>query len=244
MNRILNAHLLPEMADPHALAGHTSVVIDVLRASTTITTALAYGASRIIPCLAVEEARQLSKQRAGSLLGGERQGKPIQGFDFGNSPAEYVPERVTGKTIVFTTTNGTKAMTRCMGSARILVGAIVNREALCRQLTTDQRVDLLCAGTNGEFSMDDALGAGAMVDWLTTDSSGWQLNDGAEICRSLWQQNVGRSGDPQRIVASLEKSMGGRNLMRIGMGSDLSLAGELDRFDCVPNLDKSVWELR
>lgn len=243
MNRILNVHLLPEMADPHDLAGHTSVVIDVLRASTTITTALAYGASRIVPCLAVEEARQLSKQRTGSLLGGEREGKPIQGFDFGNSPAEYKPDRVAGKTIVFTTTNGTKAMTRCMGSARILVGAIVNREALCQRLATDQRVDLLCAGTNGQFSLDDALGAGAMVDRLAMDSSTWQLNDGAEICRSLWLQNVGRSGGLERIVASLKNSIGGRNLLRIGMGADLPLAAELDRFDCVPSLDKSVWEL-
>ena len=119
MTNQLNVHLLPELANPHDLAGHTSIVIDTLRASTTITTALENGAEKIIPCLTVEEARQLANDRPGALLGGERGGKPLPGFDFGNSPAEYEPNRVAGKTIVFTTTNGTKAMTRCMGSARM-----------------------------------------------------------------------------------------------------------------------------
>ena len=83
MNRILNVHLLPELADPHDLAGHTSIVIDVLRASTTITTALASGAEKLIPCLTVEEARQLARDRPGALLGGERGGERLPGFDFG-----------------------------------------------------------------------------------------------------------------------------------------------------------------
>ena len=213
MNRILNVHLLPDLADPHDLAGHTSVVIDVLRASTTITTALQHGAAEVIPCLTVEEARQLSGQRPGSLLGGERGGKPLPGFDFGNSPAEYAAERVADKTIVFTTTNGTKAMTRCMGSGRILIGAIVNRAAVCRAVAEDERVDIICAGTDGEFSMDDALGAGAMVSQLSHNSSDWVLNDGANISLSLWNNEVGDASElasrrRERIEALLAKSQG------------------------------------
>lgn len=247
MNRILNVHLLPDLADPHDLAGHTSVVIDVLRASTTITTALQYGAKEVIPCLTVEEARQLAGQRPGSLLGGERGGKPLPGFDFGNSPAEYTADRVADKTIVFTTTNGTKAMTRCMGSGRILIGAIVNRAAICRSVADDQRVDIICAGTNGEFSMDDALAAGAIVSQLSPASSDWELNDGANICRSLWDHEVGdgdRSVLVDRIEASLAQSLGGRNLIGIDMRSDLALAAQLDLYDGVPDLDKSTWSIR
>ncbi len=244
MNRILNVHLLPELADPHDLAGHTSIVIDVLRASTTITTALASGAEKLIPCLTVEEARQLARDRPGALLGGERGGERLPGFDFGNSPAEYHSETVSGKTVVFTTTNGTRAMTRCMGSGRILVGAIVNREALCRQVSGDERIDIICAGTNGAFSLDDALGAGAIVDRLTMDSTDWRLDDGAEICRSLWCREAGSSGDPEQILGALKRSIGGKNLLGLGMESDLGLAAQLDSFDCVPVLDKSTWELR
>ena len=243
MNRILNVHLLPELADPHDLAGHTSIVIDVLRASTTITTALSSGAGKIIPCLTVEEARQLAKQRPGSLLGGERGGKPLPGFDFGNSPAEYVAANVANRTIVFTTTNGTKAMTRCMGSGRILIGSIVNRDSICSTVAEDERVDIICAGTNGAFTLDDALGAGAIVERLALQSSGWQLNDGAETCCSLWRQEVGTAGDLPRIVEAMKKSTGGKNLIGIGMASDLALAAELDRFDRVPVLDKSTWEI-
>ena len=243
MNRILNVHLLPELADPHDLAGHTSIVIDVLRASTTIATALVSGARKIIPCLTVEEARQLAKQRPGSLLGGERGGQPLPGFDFGNSPAEYVAEKVGDKTIVFTTTNGTRAMTRCMGSRRIIVGSIVNREAVCREVASDERVDIICAGTNGAFSLDDALGAGAIVERLVLQTSDWQLNDGAETCVSLWRQEVGTAGARTQIVDALKKSTGGRNLIGIGMEADLPLAAELDGLDCVPLLDKSTWEI-
>jgi len=239
MNQILNVHLLPELAHPHDIAGHTSVVIDVLRASTTITTALDSGAEKIIPCLTVEEARQLASQRPGALLGGERQGQKLPGFDVGNSPAEYTAGRVHGKTLVFTTTNGTKAMTRCMGSCRILIGSIVNRSSICEAVASDPRVDIICAGTNEQFSMDDALAAGAIASGLTH----WDLNDGAKVCRQLWESHVTNGNQANSIRKALAESIGGRNLIAIGMDSDLDLAAELDRFSLVPELDRSTWEI-
>jgi 2-phosphosulfolactate phosphatase len=243
MNRILNVHLLPELANPHDLAGHTSVVIDILRASTTITAALDAGAKSIVPCLTVEEARQLASQRPGAMLGGERGGKPLPGFDFGNSPAEYTSDRVAGRTIVFTTTNGTAAMTRCMGSAHVFVGAIVNRAALCGRLADEARVDLICAGTNDEFSLDDALAAGAIVERLAIERSDWELNDAALICRSFWRNEVGSSGDHGSIAAALSRSIGGRNLIEIGLQDDLPFASRLDSSDRIPELDRSNWEI-
>lgn len=243
MKQILNAHLLPELADPHDLAGHTSVVIDVLRASTTITNALANGAEKIIPCLTVEEARQMAHSRPGALLGGERGGKRLSRFDFGNSPAEYSRDQVAGKTIVFTTTNGTKAIMRCMGSARVLIGAVLNRAAVCDLVADDRRVDLVCAGTDGEFSMDDALAAGGMADLLSRRTS-WELNDAAKTCLALWRHAVGSSAEVDAIRMALTQSIGGRNLIQLGMQTDLTLAAACDDIALVPELDRSAWEIR
>ena len=111
-------HFLPNLTTPERLADETVVVIDVLRASTTITWALASGASCVIPCLEVEKARAKAAEIGTDvLLGGERAGELIEGFDLGNSPSEYTREMVDGKTIVFTTTNGTRAMVQCSLSA-------------------------------------------------------------------------------------------------------------------------------
>src|SRR5687768_3032349 len=124
MPRTLDVHFLPELTSPEELAGGVVVVIDVLRASTTITYALAAGARELIPCLEIDDARAAATKLppAQVVLGGERQGLPIAGFDLGNSPRDYTPERVGGKTVVFTTTNGTKAMLQCRQAARVLIG--------------------------------------------------------------------------------------------------------------------------
>ena len=227
---MLNVHLLPDLADPHDLAGHTSIVVDVLRASTTITTALDSGAEKVIPCLTVEEARELAAKRSGALLGGERQGQKLPGFNFGNSPAEYTSESVSKRTIIFTTTNGTKAMSRCIGSSRILIGAVVNRSAVCKTANRDDRIDILCAGTNGHISMDDCLAAGAIVHGCSADRI---LNDSALMCRQLWRANVEarQLGETKAAIRDiLAQSIGGKNLIALKMDSDLDLAADLDRF--------------
>src|SRR3954447_24007137 len=120
-------HLLPALVEPETLRDQTVVVVDVLRATTTIVHALAAGARAVVPCLEVEEARQRAANLpAGSaVLGGERQGLRIEGFDLGNSPTEYTPERVAGKTVVFTTTNGTRAMLHARGARRVVLGSLV-----------------------------------------------------------------------------------------------------------------------
>lgn len=243
MNRVLNVHLLPELADPHDLAGHCAVVIDVLRASTTIAWALSSGAAGIVPCVTVEEARQLASQRPGTLLGGERSGKRLPGFDFGNSPKEYVAARVSGRQIAFSTTNGTKAMTRCMGSARVVIGSLINRAAVCRAVTDEERIDLICAGTNGEFSMEDSLAAGAMVEQLLLANGERVMNDAARTAHALWRDTSRSKLEDtiHRIREVLWESQGGRNLAAIGLASDIEEAAELDESQIVPELDLSNW---
>src|SRR3954469_23642043 len=154
----LDVYLLPDLAEPAALAGKTVVVIDVLRATTTIVHALAAGAKEVVPCLEVEEARRIATERGGeAVTGGERGGKQIPGFDLGNSPAEYSRERVAGKTVVFTTTNGTRAMQRCKSASRVLLGAFVNFSAVCRELSGVEQIALVCAGTDGHVTREDTL---------------------------------------------------------------------------------------
>ena len=239
MPRVLNVHLLSELADPHDLAGCTAVVIDVLRASTTITTALAAGASAVLPCLDVAEARRRAAERPGSLLGGERGGRRIEGFDLGNSPAEYTAQRVADRTIVFTTTNGTKALMRCTHATHVLVGCLANCGAVCQAVASDDRVDLICAGTDGAVSLEDAVAAGAMASRLLAQNNTWRLNDAALLCHEAWASRVGEPPDRGRVVAMLKDSRGGKNLIEIGMEDDLPRAAELDRYRVVPVLRQS-----
>jgi 2-phosphosulfolactate phosphatase len=243
--RLLNVHLLPDLADPFELAGHTVVVIDVLRASTTLAAALAAGAKQIVPCLEVDEARQLARDRHADgpvLLGGERQGKPISGFDLGNAPAEYVPEQVAGRTIVFTTTNGTRAMMRCLGAERVLIGAFVNLAALVRALANVERIELICAGTDRRVSWEDVLAAGAIADRLGDQA--WRWNDAARLARSAWQQIGGFAASHSQRVAALSVGRGGQNLIGIEHRDDIAWAARLDVLDVVPELQLADWAIR
>jgi 2-phosphosulfolactate phosphatase len=235
----LRVHSLPESLGAGGQAVGCCVVIDVLRASTTIVYALAAGAREVIPCRTIDEARKLARELPpGSVvLGGERHGLPIEGFDLGNSPAEYTPQVVTGKTVVLTTTNGTQALDRARQAARVFIGAFVNLTALSSKLAGEAPVDLVCAGTDGQPTTEDVLFAGAVAARLSSDSS-WQLDPHAESARQAWLELV---ADPTatsaRLLAALGQSRGGQNLLAIGMQHDLALAAEIDRFSLVPSFD-------
>lgn len=246
----LHVHFLPKLVDASTLAGSTCVVIDVLRATTTIVTALAAGAREVVPCLEVDDARRTAADLpSGScLLGGERGGTPIDGFHHGNSPAEYTRERVAGKTLVFTTTNGTRAMQHCRQAAAVLIGAFVNLKAVCDRLETHQRVDLVCAGTDGHITLEDVLFAGAIVHAIRGHFD--DLNDQAAIAAdsfdALLRLSVeGEAGSEVAILASeMRKSHGGSNLVELGMASDVDLAAQIDRYAIVPELDLKEWRIK
>ena len=188
MLRIARVHLLPGLVTPEELAGSMVVVVDILRATTTIVHALAAEAARVIPLLEIEEAERLrSKLGATAVAGGERGGKKIPGFELGNSPAEYTPAVVKGKTVVFTTTNGTRAMQMCRQAKRVLLGSFANFSAVCRELgklatnsTAVETIDILCAGTDGQITREDVLFAGAVIDDLGRTLS-FKTNDQADI---------------------------------------------------------------
>jgi 2-phosphosulfolactate phosphatase len=250
-DRQLDVYLLPELVEPEGLAGRTAVVIDVLRATTTIVTALAAGATEVMPCLEIADAQRIAAQtKRPFVLGGERRGMPIAGFDLGNSPAEYAPEVVAGKTVVFTTTNGTRAMLRCKSARRLLLGAFVNFSAVCRELGAEERVALVCAGTDGQVTHEDTLLAGAVVDDLcrhamvraASPPRRWVLNDQAEIAADAWRAAVRMLID-RPLGMTLRDSRGGRNLIDIGHENDIELASQIDRFDMVPEVNLDSWRI-
>src|SRR5260370_2380608 len=184
-DREVHFHLLPNLAPPGRLTGGVAVVVDVLRATTTIIHALAAGCSAVRPCAEVDEARALAgSMRAGRvLLGGERGGAPIEGFDLGNSPGEYTSRVCSGTALVLTTTNGTRALLRAAEAERTLIAAFVNYSAVCEQLRHDLRpLHIVCAGTEGEPSLEDTLLAGALVEYLSEELK-VRLND---IPRLAW----------------------------------------------------------
>jgi 2-phosphosulfolactate phosphatase len=252
MTKSLHVHLLPSLVAPEDLAGRAVVVIDVLRATTTIVHALASGATTVVPCLEIEDARREASRRGGAaLLGGERGGRAIEGFDLGNSPEEYSPARVAGKTIVMTTTNGTRAMLRCRQARRVLIGAFVNFSAICEALRDETDVDLLCAGTDNQVTREDVLFAGAVVDDLvqTMAAAGaaggaLELNDQGLIALDAWRAAREDMRQSAALVDRLRTSRGGRTLIDIGHERDIDIAADIDRFSVAPELDVKSWEIR
>jgi 2-phosphosulfolactate phosphatase len=241
----ISVSLLPALATPEQFRSKTAVVIDVLRATTTIVTALAEGASEVIPCLEVEEARTLAAQTRHALLGGERRGLLIDGFDLGNSPAEYTADVVSGKPIVFTTTNGTRAMQYCRHADSVLLGAFVNLSALCEALHSVEEVELLCAGTGGQVTREDVLFAGAVaVELQSATTTPLSLNDQAQIAAAAWQEVRALLSSGTPLAECLRESRGGRNLVRSGQEHDIEIAAAVDRFTCVPELDTNHWSIR
>jgi 2-phosphosulfolactate phosphatase len=231
-DREVQVHLLPQLAPPGRLAGSLALVIDVLRATTTMIHALAAGCIAVRPCLEVEEARHLAGQmRAGRvLLGGERGGSPLPGFDLGNSPREYTAALCRGNTLVLTTTNGTRALLRAAEAERTLVAGFVNYSAVCEQLRLDTRpVHIVCAGTEGEVTLEDTLLAGALVEFLS-EAFDVRLNDGARLAWDCFE-NHGRV-----LLGALELSLGGERLKQLGYDEDIRAAAKVDQFALVPEL--------
>ncbi len=247
----LSVHFLPALTTAEKLAGGAVVVIDVLRASTTIATALAAGAREIISCLEVEEAmRKAAELRNQSvLLGGERHGKPIPGFNLGSSPREYISHTVGDRTVVFTSTNGTRAMQICTTAQAVFVGAFVTLSATVQRIAGDAAIHLLCAGTEGEITREDVLFAGAVVDRVCdlTDAK-IDINDQARIARGSWRHmmrdlDVHDPAAIERLAKNLRHTQGGHNLIALGMEQDIADAAQIDRYDFVPVLDVKQWRI-
>jgi len=175
------------------IAGKTVVVIDVLRATSVMLTAFAHGALSFIPVETKEKALQkASTLPEGSfMLGGERYTRIVEGFNLGNSPLDYTHERVNGKHIILTTSNGTKALNALKGAKEIFIGAFLNAQAVTAKLSNSQNIALICSGTNNTFSMDDGMCA-AMITDLLLKKHHVGLSDMAISLHKAYLSNTGK----------------------------------------------------
>lgn len=212
-------------ADPALIQDATVVVIDVVRATTSMVEALANGARAIYPTASTEDAVKLAHSlgRDDTLLCGERRGVKVEGFDLGNSPAEFTAEVVGGKRLVMSTTNGTGALAEVDEASRVLACALTNLGAIADAIRDEEGVIVLCAGRVGRFSLDDALCAGLLIRRLGGGTDGGpELNDAARAAAAL-------SGVLEPTVSVLAETEAGRALAAIGLERDLEICAQVDR---------------
>ena len=229
---------------PSDVAGRVVAVIDVLRASTTIAVALTNGARAIVPFESSEEVvlRSKSFERREILLAGERKMRAIPGFDFGNSPCEFARDAVEGKTVLFSTTNGTVALVAVQGARDVVVASYVNYTASLALLRAAARggndVTIVCAGRDRHFSLEDSACAGRFVRGIVRRLPNVELNDAALTCALLDR----RYGDD--LARLFGDSAHGRALADAGFADDLLLCATVDAYPVVPiYVDRQITKL-
>jgi 2-phosphosulfolactate phosphatase len=217
--------------------GRTVFVIDILRATTTMCAALHAGARALIPVASAEEALRLAQNLASEdvLLAGERQAVRIPGFHLGNSPLEMTETAVKGKTLVMTTTNGTRALLACQGAAAVYPACAGNlslaAEKAREAMESGRRPLIVCAGRESAFSLDDAYAAGRLVAAAMGDSRTRRgLSDATIAALDL----VRRYGE--QWERPLRRSRAGRELVRLGFGDDIAAAARVDAYAVLPQL--------
>lgn len=220
---------------PAYLADTVVVVIDVLRATTTIVYALQNGARAVIPCEEPQDALAVRERLgAAAVLGGERNSVRIPGFDLDNSPSSYAREKVEGKTVAFTTTNGTRALNRAIqASAKAVVcGAFVNLSAVAEfiQRMSPLRVFLACAGSEGAISLEDVLCAGAIASRLQVA----ELSDAAAAALLAYRSAA------QDLHAAISTSHHAKSLIEAGFAADIAVAAQIDAVATVPRLQQGL----
>ena len=217
-----------------ALGAEAAVVVDVLRATSTVVAACAAGCRRVIPVADPAAARSCAAGLAADrpLLAGEQAGEPIEGFDLGNSPLDYTAERVRSRTIIFTTTNGTRAMLAAGRAAAAAVAALTNVEAAARWALGEARdLSVLCAGEAGAFSLEDAVCAGVLVARMRAAAPGLELSDAALAAVRLGELYE------SRLDALGRDSHWGRHLAARGRAGDVEACLRLGGTVVVPRFD-------
>jgi 2-phosphosulfolactate phosphatase len=219
------------------------VVFDVLRASSSMITALASGAAAIVPVETIADALKIRESEPGVLLAGERHGVRIRShltgsidFDLGNSPREFTAERVHGKTVVMTTTNGTLALRACAHAERVLVGSFLNLRRTADAVLARQPAEvlLICSGTFEEAAYEDALAAGAFCEWLWSAYGDAAVADSALMVRKLL------AAAKEDLAGALSESRNGKRLLaRPELAADVAFCAVRDRFPLLAELDKT-----
>ena len=238
----LDVVLVPGLlSDP---SGQVSIVVDVLRASSSIVTMLERGAQEVLLAPTMEAAGRLHQELPAYLLCGEKGGLPPPGFDYGNSPSEFSALDLKGQQAILSTSNGTKAILAAAGSPLVLVGCLLNATAVASAALREARgrglgITVVCAGEEGgsAFAEEDALGAGAIVEAIVEPSrgfsSGVRLTDEARAALEYYRAQRGRE------ETALRETAHGRDLLALGFGRDLAFCAQRDALAAVPHLQQT-----
>lgn len=220
----------PELIHLHDVAGKTVIVVDILRATSCMVTAFAFGVDRIKPFAELEDCRIMGK--SGFITSGERNGEKVEGFDKGNSPFEYM-EEIRGKKIAFTTTNGTQAISKSLAAKDVVIGAFLNLSAVSKYVAEGPNdILIVCAGWKGRVNLEDTLFAGAVVDRLKG-----QVNvddDSAVIAHHLYTLAKNDKVEFLRNASHIKR------LNRLGIEKDIAFCLTEDTYQVVPKLREGV----
>ncbi len=226
----LNVCLSPSLIPLFEVEDYIVVIIDIFRATSSICYGIDNGAEAIIPVSEVEECVAYQGKYPHYLLAAERDGKVVTGFDFGNSPFSYTKEKVAGKTVVLTTTNGTHALHLSRNAKKVVIGSFLNLTSICTWLKTqDDNILLVCAGWKNNFNLEDTLFAGAVVDQLKGGS--FVLDDAAIASNDLYQ--IAKDN----LDTYLKKTSHSERLKKLGIEADIAFCLQVDITTAIPVLE-------
>lgn len=225
----LEVCISPALLHLYNTKGAVVVIIDIFRATSTITAALHNGAKCVIPVASVAECIAIGKSIPGSITAGERDGKVAEGLEYGNSPTEYPPEFIKGRTLVLTTTNGTRLLHMISGASNIVIGSFLNLHALCEFLLLQEKNVLLgCASWKDRFNLEDTLFAGAVINEL---QQAFDINcDSARAAKYLYDLSGGN------FIEFLKDSAHYKRLSAYGLQQDMAYCATPNLHPVVPFL--------
>jgi len=229
MTKNLHVCLSPALLPLYKVDEYIAVIVDIFRATSSICYGIENGAEAIIPVAEVEECLAYRDKEAHYLLAAERNGEVVTGFDFGNSPFSYTKEKVGGKTVVLTTTNGTHALHLSRSAKKIVIGSFLNLTSLCNWLKTqNENILLVCAGWKNNFNLEDTLFSGAVVDQLK--SGDYKTDDAAIAADDLYQ--LAKSD----LNTYLAKTSHSERLKKLGIEADIAFCLNVDITTAIPVL--------
>ena len=219
-----------------AVRNATVIVVDVLRATSVIITALNNGAKSVVPVTSVEEALSTKKKLESVVLGGERRAQKIEGFDLSNSPLEYKSEVIHDRNVVITTTNGTKAISKSSAANKIYIGALINAKAVSSKAVKNEKdIIIVNAGTNGVFSMDDFITGGAIIDEILSEQD-YELTDIAKTALVIYRSH-------KDIKSYVKGAAHYKILVDLGLEEDIDYCLQKDLFNIVPEYKDGIIKL-
>lgn len=219
-----------------AVRNATVIVVDVLRATSVIITALNNGAKSVVPVTSVEEALSTKKKLESVVLGGERKAQKIEGFDLSNSPLEYKSEVIHDKNVVITTTNGTKAISKSSAANKVYIGGLINAKAVSSKAVKNEKdIIIVNAGTNGVFSMDDFITGGAIIDEILSEQD-FELTDIAKTALVIYRSH-------KDIKSYVKGAAHYKILVDLGLEEDIDYCLQKDLFNIVPEYKDGIIKL-